>query len=110
MTDAKVSSSSAAASQPQARERRAQRRRSVLWTARLMITGQRDVRCYILDLAAGGAKLRAERPVAPGTLVKLSSPRIVRQGYVAWSAGDSIGLRFTEAARAASAAFPSAPS
>lgn len=109
MPDAEVSSAPAAL-QPQPRERREERRRSVLWTARLMITGQRDVRCYVFDLATGGAKLRIERPVAPGTLVKLISPRIVRQGYVVWSAGDSIGLRFTEAARAASAAVPSAPS
>jgi hypothetical protein len=109
MTDAEVSSSSAAASPPQAGERREQRRRSVLWTARLMITGERDVRCYVFDLASGGAKLRVERPVALGTLVKLNSPRVVRAGQVVWSAGDCIGLRFTDAARATPAPFASAP-
>jgi PilZ domain-containing protein len=96
-----VSSALAAASQPRPRERREERRRSVLWTARLMITGQRDIRCYVLDLAPGGAKLRIERPVALGTVVKLSSPRVVRAGSVVWSAGDCIGLRFGEAGRAA---------
>jgi PilZ domain len=96
-------------SQSEAGDRREQRRRSVLWTARLLISGQRDVRCCVFDLAAGGAKLRIERPVALGTFVKLSSPRVAREGYVVWSAGDCIGLRFAEAARAASAAFDSAP-
>jgi len=110
MTDAAVSSRSAAASQPQVGERREQRRRSVLLTARLMITGERDVRCYVFDLASGGAKLRVERPVALGTFVKLSSPRVVRESCVVWSAGDYIGLRFTKAARGAPAAFASASS
>ena len=109
MTDAEVSSSSAAASRPQAGDRREERRRSVLWTARLLISGERDVRCCVFDLTRGGAKLRVERPVALGTLVKLSSPRVVRAGHVVWSAGDCIGLRFTEAARATPAPTASAP-
>jgi hypothetical protein len=110
MTDAEVSSSSAAASRPQAGDRREERRRSVLWTARLLITGERDVRCCVFDLTRGGAKLRVERPVALGTVVKLSSPRVVRAAHVVWSAGDCIGLRFTEAARAAPAASAATPS
>src|SRR5689334_3752944 len=104
MTDAEVSSASVAAASSEARDRREQRRRSVLWTARLVITGERDVRCYVFDLTTAGAKLRIERPVALGTVVKLSSPRVVREGYVVWSAGDCIGLRFTAAARPAPAA------
>ncbi len=110
MRNAEVSSTLAAASQPETGDRRGQRRRSVLWTARLMITGERDVRCYVFDLAKGGAKLRVERPVALGTLLKLSSPRVVRAGRVVWIAGDCIGLRFTEAVGRASAAFASTPS
>jgi PilZ domain len=110
MTDAEVSSSPTAAAQPQAGERREQQRRSVLWTARLMITGQRDVRCYVFDLATGGAKLRVESPVALGTFAKLSSPRVVREGYVVWSADDCVGFRFAEAPRATPAAFASSPS
>lgn len=99
MRDAEVSFALTAVS-PKAGDRRQQRRQSVLWRARLMIAGERDVRCYVFDLATGGAKLRVERPVALGTLVKLSSARVVRQGHVVWSAGDCIGLRFTEAVRA----------
>lgn len=105
MTDAEVSSSSAAPSQSRGGERREQRRRSVLWTARLMMAGQRDIRCYVFDLASGGAKLRVERPIALGALVKLSSPHVVRAGHVVWSAGDCIGIRFTKATRGAPAAF-----
>ncbi|HEV2549029.1 MAG TPA: PilZ domain-containing protein [Stellaceae bacterium] len=110
MTDAEVSSASAPASQPQGGDRRVQQRRSVLWKARLMIAGERDVRCYVFDLAGGGAKLRVERPVVLGTFAKLSSPRVVREGHVVWSAGDCIGLRFTEAGRGAHGALASAPS
>src|SRR5215472_125535 len=75
MTDAQTPNHSSTASlEPQAQDGREHARRSVLWPARLMIAGKRDVRCFVIDLANGGAKLRTEQPVALGTMVKLRSP------------------------------------
>ena len=99
MTDAQTGSQSTAASpEPQAQDGREHVRRSVLWPARLMIAGQRDVRCFVIDLATGGAKLRTEQPVAIGTMVKLRSPRFVREGRIVWSVGDHLGMRFAQTA------------
>ena len=99
MTDAEArDQSSAALPEPQARDGREHARRSVLWPARLIIAGERDVRCVVVDLASGGAKLRVEKPVAVGTVVKLRSLRFVRGGRVLWSAGDHIGVQFAETA------------
>ena len=91
----------------EAREEREHPRRAVLLPARLVIPGRRDVRCFVIDLADGGARLRAETPIAVGTSVKLRSARLVRTAYVAWNADGCIGLRFTEAVPAVAKAFDS---
>jgi hypothetical protein len=97
MMDAQSGESSAALPEPQPSDGREHARRSVLWPARLIIAGQRDVRCVVVDLASGGAKLRTETPVAIGKSIKLRSLRFVREGCVVWAVGDHIGVRFKEA-------------
>jgi PilZ domain len=97
MMDAQTRGQSSAASpEPQAQDGREHARRAVLWPARLIIAGQRDVRCFVIDLASGGAKLRTEQPVAIGTVVKLRSQRFVREGRVVWAASDRIGVHFQQ--------------
>jgi hypothetical protein len=98
---------SGAMTEPVARREREHRRRAVLWPARLIIPGCGDVRCVVIDLADGGARLLAETPVPVGTSVKLRSSRLVRTAYVAWSADGCIGLRFTAAVPAVAKAFDS---
>jgi hypothetical protein len=71
-------------------------RRAVLWRADLKIIGRPAIRCVVIDLSSGGAKVQVEKPVEQGALVKLRSQRFTREACVVWSAGDVIGLRFHE--------------
>src|SRR5690348_3485201 len=89
----------------EARGERAHARRAVLWPPRLIIPGQRDVRCFVIDLADGGARVRTETPVPVGTVVKLRSARLVRTACIAWNRDGDIGLRFTAAVPAVAKAF-----
>ena len=71
-------------------------RRAVLWPAGLKVVGKPEIRCVVIDLSSGGAKVRVDKPVAEGTLVKLRSQRFTRDARVAWSAGGLVGLQFVE--------------
>jgi hypothetical protein len=79
-------------------QRRQDHRRAVLWPAGLKIAGKPEIGCFVLDLSSGGALVRAKKPVAVGTYGKLRSQRFGREVEVIWSAGDFLGLRFTERA------------
>lgn len=71
-------------------------RRAVLWPASLKVVGKPEIRCVVIDLSSGGAKVRTDKPVAEGTLVKLRSQRFTRDARIAWTADGLVGLQFVE--------------
>ena len=77
-------------------QRRREARRAVLWPAGIKIVGKPEIRCVVIDLSSGGAKVRVDKPIAEGMLVKLRSQRFTRDAKVVWSAGGVIGLQFVE--------------
>jgi hypothetical protein len=85
-------------SQPEAKsfaQRRRDRRRPVLYRAELFVLGKPSIRCTVLDLTDGGAKVQVNKPVFEGQLVKLMSRRLTRNARVAWTVADLVGLEFT---------------
>lgn len=81
---------------PQARtDRRRHQRRRLLWSGKLRTWDGSILDCTILDMSAGGAKVRLEQPVVPGELVTLMSRRFgMRPARVAWMEDLIIGLQF----------------
>ncbi len=79
-----------------ASQRPREARRAVLWPAGLKIVGKPEIRCVVIDLSSGGAKVRVDKPVAEGTLVKLRSQRFTRDARVVWSTDGLVGLQFVE--------------
>jgi len=76
--------------------RRGGPRRSVLWPARLLV-GRHEFACQIFNLSLGGARIRIDLPLKEGSLVALKAPsRRALEAYVAWSAGDNLGLQFAD--------------
>ena len=72
-------------------------RSAVLWAAQLETRDGRRLDCAVLDLSAGGAKLRIEHSLATGDLVTLTSPRFgVRRARVAWVEAGRLGLQFLD--------------
>ena len=77
-------------------QRRQDPRKAVLWVGYICITGRPNVACAVLDVSAGGAKVRVSEPVAAGALVSLKSPHFSRKARVVWSAEGNLGLQFIE--------------
>jgi hypothetical protein len=86
-------------------EQRRHARRSGLWSAQLETTSGRRLDCILLDVSAGGAKLRLEEPVGVGEIMTLVSERFGSRGArVTWTAPRYAGVRFLAAAGMAPAA------
>jgi hypothetical protein len=77
-------------------QRRRDERKAVLWVGYVCIAGRPNIACAVLDVSAGGAKVRVSEPVAQGELVSLKSPHFSRKARVVWSADGAIGLQFIE--------------
>ena len=74
--------------------RRRHRRFSVLWTCRLGTGGERGDGA-ILNLSAGGAKLRVADPAACPAQLTIESKRLGRlDGRVVWRKDNLLGLAF----------------
>lgn len=87
--------------------RRRSRRASVLWSARIARDDEGTQNaCAILNLSAGGAKLRLENDETLPTRVALDSGYFGRlDGRVIWRQGNVVGLAFLEAADAVARRF-----
>ena len=81
---------------PPAAQRRRDTRKAVLWVGYVCVPGRPNIACAVLDVSAGGAKVRVSEPVAQGELVSLKSPHFSRKARVVWSADGAIGLQFLE--------------
>lgn len=77
-------------------QRRRDARKAVLWMGYVCIAGRPNIACAVLDVSAGGAKVRVSEPIAVGELVSLKSPHFSRKAHVMWSADGTIGLQFVE--------------
>ena len=77
-------------------QRRRDARKAVLWVGYVCIPGKPNIACAVLDVSAGGAKVRVSESVALGELVSLKSPHFSRKARVVWSADGAIGLQFVE--------------
>ena len=76
---------------------RAHRRRKVLWNAELRREDGDVVGCQMLDISAGGARIRTEVQFPPGTSVDLIVERVgVFPGTVLWQRGSHAGIGFLE--------------
>lgn len=76
--------------------RRQQRRKPVMWEARLETEiGAFD--CAAFDISLGGAKLRLDAPVALHRPLRLVLVRFgMLRAEAAWRRGKTLGLRFAE--------------
>ena len=80
--------------------RRRHRRVAVLWSGALDAPGRRQD-CAILNLSAGGAKLRVGDPDACPARISIENPRFGRlDGRVVWRRDDLLGMAFVEPAQA----------
>jgi hypothetical protein len=76
--------------------RRRERRKPVIWAARLE-TEDGTVDCAAFDISVGGAKLRLEEPVALHRPVRLVLDRFgALRAEAIWRRGGTLGLRFGE--------------
>ena len=79
-------------------DRRRYRRTAVLWSARLA-TGAREIECAILNVSAGGAKIRIREHVRLHTPVTLNIDRFGDfRGEGVWRHDRELGIRFSEEA------------
>ena len=77
-------------------ERREQARRSVMWGALALSSGL-QFKCVVLNISAGGAKVRIAQPFSPGTPVTLMVTRFGEfPAIVVWESGEFLGLKFQE--------------
>ena len=77
-------------------DRREQTRRSVMWGALALSSGL-QFKCVVLNISAGGAKIRIAQPFPPGTPVTLMVTRFGEfPAYVVWERGERLGLKFQE--------------
>lgn len=74
-------------------DRRAFPRIPVAMPAFLQANGERHS-IHILDLSAGGAKLKCPASLPTGTAVVLDCGALCRSAVVRWQAGEVLGLRF----------------
>ena len=78
----------------QGSDNRRHRRRSVLWPAKLTV-GKHTVSCQIWNLSLGGARVRVDLPLKEGSEIILTvSDRGDIPANVAWTQGESLGVRF----------------
>ena len=71
-------------------------RSSVYWHAQLE-QGENTVDCMVLDISAGGARVRAERRIGCHEAVTLRvGQALACRGCVAWCERDYIGIRFKD--------------
>jgi len=76
--------------------RRRDRRKPVIWAARLE-TEEGTIDCAAFDISVGGAKLRLEAPVALHRPVRLVLDRFGGlKAEPIWRRGNTLGLRFGE--------------
>ena len=88
--------------------RRRHRRVSVLWAAALSSPG-RHQDCAILNLSAGGAKIRVGDPDSCPACLSIENPRFGRlNGRVVWRQDDLLGLAFIEPSQAVAPALAAA--
>jgi len=77
---------------------RRHKRTSVIWSGRLA-DGVGDRHCVILNLSAGGAKLRLGALTAAPVRMTLTSPHFApRRGKVVWRRDDLVGVSFASPA------------
>jgi len=77
-------------------DRRLHKRKPVLWSARIE-SRDGNTPCIILDLSAGGAKLRGSAPVSRKDHVKLVIDRFGSlRAEVMWARMGLLGLRFLD--------------
>jgi len=78
------------------REQRGHLRSAVLWSGEIAF-GHETLACRILNISAGGAKLRVERALRPGTELRLSCSRFAEMpARVVWSGEGKMGIAFLE--------------
>ena len=87
--------------------RRRTRRASVLWSARIARDEEEaQTACAILNLSAGGARLRLATDETLPSNFALDSGHFGRiDGQVVWRRGNVVGLAFLEAAEAVARRF-----
>ncbi len=74
-------------------DRRAFPRVPVAMPAFLQANGQRHA-VHLLDLSAGGAKLKCSATIPTGTAVVLDCGTLGRSAVVRWQTGDALGICF----------------
>jgi len=79
-----------------ARARRQFTRRAVLWAAQIEFGGE-SADCTILNMSAGGAKLRVEADLTVGATLTLRTERFGDfSGVVRWQEGKKAGMQFSQ--------------
>lgn len=80
----------------EARERRMHMRSSVLWRAEIF-SGIRRADCDILNISAGGCRVRLATEFVASDEVTIRSVRFgERKGRVVWKTADRLGIQFNE--------------
>ena len=76
--------------------RRAQKRMKVMWSGTVR-RGERFAECQVLDISAGGAKIRIAGPCPVRSEVALITDRLgALPGKISWRRGDLAGIEFSE--------------
>ena len=85
-----------AESRASSRDRRRHKRAHVLFNGRL-ISGDRSAQGVLLDVSAGGARIRLSEPLEAGSAITLRLARSLDfHVEVVWRNEQTIGLRFRE--------------
>lgn len=85
-------------------DRREYKRSSVSWTGKLS-WGDETVRCDLVDISAGGARLQLARPVQYRVPVTLTIDQIgAFPGEIVWHGGYCLAIRFLDGQREAQGA------
>ncbi|MBZ6377637.1 hypothetical protein B5C34_03910 [Pacificimonas flava] len=83
---------------PRRDDERAGPRRRVLFRGELL-TGSGPVACTVVDVSAGGARIRTDTPLEPGAPVTLTVPGHPDfQGVIAWGNDGKAGVAFLDIA------------
>lgn len=81
------------------REQRTHLRSAVLWSGEIAF-GHESMACRILNISAGGAKVRVERSLSEGAEISLSCSRFAEMpGRVVWTRDGKMGIAFLEPPR-----------
>jgi hypothetical protein len=98
----------AASASGTAHEKRRHLRRKVIWGARISCAlGERA--CTVLNISRGGAALKLDVTLDPGSDVQLLMPGIGHlAGWVVWSNHDRVGIQFGDLSEALGAALDQA--